>query len=76
MGAVHAKEAVPSMGEQEEETILLNTIRAKVVAVNVEGLARTKDDIVMDSVQDLFQVLDGGCFHCPVWLLGGRSRYS
>jgi len=56
MGAVQAKEAV--MGEQEEESILLNTIRAKVVAVNVEGLARTKDDVVMDSVQDLFQVED------------------
>ena len=31
-------------------------LQAKVVAVNVEGLKRTKDDIVMASVKDLFNV--------------------
>jgi len=49
MGSVQAKEA---MGQQ----IPLGGIKAKVVAVNVEGLKRTKDDIVMDSVKDLFDV--------------------
>jgi len=49
MGSVQAKEAP---GQQ----IPLGGIQAKVVAVNVEGLKRTKDDIVMASVKDLFNV--------------------
>jgi len=49
MGGVQAKEAV---GQQ----IPLTGIQAKVVAVNIEGLNRTKNDIVMKSVQDLFSV--------------------
>jgi len=49
MGGVQAKEAV---GQQ----IPLGGIQAKVVAVNIEGLNRTKNDIVMNSVKDLFQV--------------------
>jgi len=49
MGAVQAKEAV---GQQ----IPLGGIQAKVVAVNIEGLNRTKNDIVMNSVKELFQV--------------------
>jgi len=51
MGSVQAKES-PGPGQQ----IPLGGIRAKVVAVNVEGLKRTKDDIVMASVKDLFNV--------------------
>ena len=35
---------------------MLSNWHLKVVAVNVEGLARTKDDVVMDSVKDLFKV--------------------
>jgi hypothetical protein len=35
---------------------LLDGIQARVVAVNVDGLVRTKNDIVMESVKDLFQV--------------------
>ena len=31
-------------------------VQAKVVAVNIEGLNRTKNDIVMNSVKELFQV--------------------
>jgi len=50
MGAVQAKEAV------EGQQIPLGGIQAKVVAVNVEGLNRTKNDIVMNSVKDLFNV--------------------
>jgi len=49
MGGVQAKEAV---GQQ----IPLGGIQAKVVAVNVEGLNRTKNDIVMKSVKELFSV--------------------
>ncbi len=36
--------------------LLLDGIQARVVAVNVDGLVRTKNDIVMESVKDLFQV--------------------
>jgi len=54
MGQVHAKEQqqVPIDGQQ----VALDGIEARVVAVNVEGLNRTKNDIVMDSVKDLFNV--------------------
>ena len=63
MGQVHARQAQamrPSEGPSEddgEDDFLLSSVRAKVMAVNVEGLGRTKDDIVMDSVKDLFKVL-------------------
>ena len=61
MGQVHAREARamrPQAVEQEEEgeEFSLAAVKAKVVAVNVEGLTRTKDDVVMDSVKDLFKV--------------------
>lgn len=64
MGQVHAREATgaarPQAMEQEEEgeEFSLAAVKAKVVAVNVEGLTRTKDDVVMDSVKDLFKVED------------------
>ena len=63
MGQVHARQAQamrPNEGPSEddgEDDFLLSSVRAKVMAVNVEGLGRTKDDIVMDSVKDLFKVL-------------------
>ena len=62
MGQVHARQAQavrPNEGAPEDDgdDFLLSSVRAKVMAVNVEGLGRTKDDIVMDSVKDLFKVV-------------------
>jgi len=58
MGAVHAREErFQDVGEPvTTEQIPLDGIKAKVVAVSVDGLVRTKNDIVMDSVKDLFKV--------------------
>ena len=64
MGAVHAREAFPSgvssPAQPETDTdqgqIALDTIKARVVSVAVDGLLRTKNDVVMDSVKDLFKV--------------------
>jgi hypothetical protein len=71
MGAVHAREAAPDLPTMEEEEIPLSSVRAKVVAVTVEGLARTRDATVMDSLHDLFKVRC--CFSLPFFLgsLGG-----
>jgi len=55
MGQVEAKEASarePPPGHQ----VSLDGIKAKVVAVNVEGLNRTKNDVVMQNVKELFSV--------------------
>ena len=52
MGQVHAKEAVNEASDQ----IPLDNIKAKVVSVSVDGVVRTKDDLIMDTVKDLFQV--------------------
>ena len=62
MGQVHARQAQavrPNGGPPADDgdDFLLSSVRAKVMAVNVEGLGRTKDDIVMDSVKDLFKVV-------------------
>ena len=63
MGQVHARQAQamrpnegPAEDDGDDDAFLLSSVRAKVMAVNVEGLGRTKDDIVMNSVQDLFKV--------------------
>ena len=63
MGQVHARQAQamrPNEGlaedDGDDDAFLLSSVRAKVMAANVEGLGRTKDDIVMDSVKDLFKV--------------------
>ena len=62
MGAVHAREAFPSdgpmspPGPEPDVQIPLDNIKAKVVSVSIDGLLSTKNDIVMDSVKDLFKV--------------------
>ena len=56
MGQVEAKEAFPS--SRAQETVPLDCIQAKVVSVSVDGLNRTKNDVVMDTVKDLFSVGD------------------
>ena len=52
MGQVQAKEA---QGPGSDEIPLAN-IKAKVVNVSVDGIGRTKNDVIMDTVSDLFQV--------------------
>ena len=61
MGAVHAREAFPSDGRTARDAdpdaqIPLDNIKAKVVSVSIDGLNRTKNDIIMESVKDLFKV--------------------
>jgi len=57
MGAVNARtKNVEVKEDTETEQIPLDGIKAKVVAVSIDGLNRTKNDIVMDSVKDLFKV--------------------
>ena len=68
MGQVHARQAQAMRpnegpGDDDDDAFLLSSVRAKVMAVNVEGLGRTKDDIVMDSVKDLFKVKSS----CITW---------
>jgi len=60
MGAVHAREASASdrRQEEEEDMVPLHSIQANVVSVSVDGLVRTKDDVVVESLKDLFQVQD------------------
>ena len=52
MGQVQAKEAT---GPASDEIPLAN-IKAKVVNVSVDGIVRTKNDVIMDTVSDLFKV--------------------
>ena len=54
MGQVQAKEA-QGPGPASDEIPLAN-IRAKVVNVSVDGIVRTKNDVIMDTVSDLFKV--------------------
>ena len=68
MGQVNARQAQAMRpnegpGDDDDDAFLLSSVRAKVMAVNVEGLGRTKDDIVMDSVKDLFKVKSS----CITW---------
>ena len=59
MGQVHAKEAEamsPGGMAPASDEIPLNDIRAKVVSVSVDGVIRTKNDLIMSTVQDLFKV--------------------
>ena len=59
MGAVNAREAFPSerhSSHEQDAEIPLDNIKAKVVSVSVDGLLRTKDDIVVESVKNLFKV--------------------
>ncbi|KAL1502727.1 hypothetical protein ABEB36_007830 [Hypothenemus hampei] len=74
MGTVHAKAPTQTASnisdfakqsglKQESETtdikeIDLQMVQARVDRVNVDGLARTKNDIVEDCVQDLFKAHD------------------
>ena len=64
MGQVHAKEALsPASAEgrdsEENGAIPFNEIKAKCVSVSVDGVTRTKDDVILESVSDLFKV---NCF--------------
>ena len=55
MGQVQAREAsLP--GPSQDPDFALDDIKAKVVSVSVDGLIRTKDDVILSSVGDLFKV--------------------
>ena len=58
MGQVHAKEAqTPASGPEDAGgEIPLSVIKAKVVSVSVDGVSRTKNDVILESVSDLFKV--------------------
>ena len=61
MGQVHAKEALSPAsagGHASEDTgeIPLSEIKAKCVSVSVDGVTRTKNDVILESVSDLFKV--------------------
>jgi len=63
MGQVHAKEALSPAsagGSPSEDTgeIPLSEIKAKCVSVSVDGVTRTKNDVILESVSDLFKVED------------------
>ena len=57
MGQVHAKEAqTPASAPEDAGEIPLSVIKAKVVSVSVDGVSRTKNDVILESVSDLFKV--------------------
>ena len=58
MGQVHAKEALSPASNASEDTgeIPLSEIKAKCVSVSVDGVTRTKNDVILESVSDLFKV--------------------
>lgn len=57
MGQVHAKEALsPASASEDPGEIPLSVIKAKVVSVSVDGVTRTKNDVILESVSDLFKV--------------------
>ena len=55
MGQVQAREASLS-GPSEDPDFALDSIKAKVVSVSVDGLNRTKDDVILSNVGELFKV--------------------
>jgi len=61
MGTVHAKEPTSQeFDDIEPETITLEKLPASVEKIHIDGLARTKDDIVVRTVQELFHTKDFG----------------
>ena len=57
MGQVQAKEAIAASGPASDE-IPLDSIKARVVSVSVDGVVRTKNDVITETVKDLFTVED------------------
>lgn len=55
MGTVHAKDVPPA---PQTSRLNLDRVKARVDKVKIEGLGRTKDDILTDKVQDLFKATD------------------
>ena len=58
MGQVQAKEALSTASGPGSEEIPLDSIKARVVSVSVDGVVRTKNDVITDTVKDLFSVED------------------
>ncbi|KAG8225240.1 hypothetical protein J437_LFUL008777 [Ladona fulva] len=55
MGLVHAKDVTPN---PQGSRLNLDQVKARVDKVKIEGLGRTKDDILTDKVQELFKAKD------------------
>ncbi|KYB27071.1 sorting and assembly machinery component 50 homolog [Tribolium castaneum] len=73
MGTVHAKSEenapiLPTIPQehiksepaqhQDQREIFLDGVKARVDKIHVDGLARTKDDIIEDCIRDLFKAAD------------------
>ncbi|XP_043284944.1 sorting and assembly machinery component 50 homolog [Venturia canescens] len=68
MGTVHAKEPHPSMTSFNEsnsktesphqQTVDLHQVGARVDKIHIDGLSRTKDDIIKAQVSELFKAKD------------------
>lgn len=62
MGTVHAKDQKEhhrnDKGQSAEQQINLEGVKARVDKIHVDGLCRTKDDIIIATVKDLFQAKD------------------
>ncbi|KAK3881476.1 hypothetical protein Pcinc_014077 [Petrolisthes cinctipes] len=56
MGTLHAKSPEPD--EAEGPKMDLQALKARVQRVHVDGLARTKDDLVINTVRDVFTAQD------------------
>ncbi|KAK6191272.1 hypothetical protein SNE40_003003 [Patella caerulea] len=55
MGTIHAKEPDGSVMEESKKTFDLQNLPAKVQRVVVDGLGRTKDDLIVKEVQPIFE---------------------
>uniref|UniRef100_A0A2P2HZM2 Sorting and assembly machinery component 50 homolog A-like n=1 Tax=Hirondellea gigas TaxID=1518452 RepID=A0A2P2HZM2_9CRUS len=58
MGTVHAKSVDPEDTEEEKARVDLQGLKAQVQRVHVSGLGRTKDDLIIFSVRDIFEARD------------------
>uniref|UniRef100_A0A1B6D716 Bacterial surface antigen (D15) domain-containing protein n=1 Tax=Clastoptera arizonana TaxID=38151 RepID=A0A1B6D716_9HEMI len=54
MGTVHAKNIQSNYSEEDQRTLYLKGIKARVDRVHVDGLIRTKNDIVQECIKDVF----------------------
>ncbi|KAK3920234.1 Sorting and assembly machinery component 50-like protein [Frankliniella fusca] len=55
---VDGKRNAPSKSQPSYPASKFKTVRARVDKVNIEGLGRTKDDIIIESIQPLFSAGD------------------
>ncbi len=56
MGTVHAREPDPGNQGNKSGSVNLDSINAQVVKVHVEGVTRTKEDLVVSNIRPIFKV--------------------